>query len=115
MNENENKIDTYIVYSVLNKELNNVEYICYSMKELKHVLNEYKNGVRGLKMIRPRNAKVDIDEHITIMNKSISHTNHVLMIIGVLMLIGIISFILYSSKNSEYHEHELNIYDKSLT
>ena len=114
MNDNNNKVYSYVIYNVLNNKLNNVEYICYSIDELRNVLKEYKEGKRGLVYERARDAEVNIDAEIDVMKKTIDNSNFVLRVVSVLLLITVIIYYLYANKNRDKLRRKITVYDKSL-
>ena len=112
-NENNNLIDSYIIYNVLNNNTNNVEYICYTIDELKKVLLEYRQGKRGIKMKRPHYNIVNVDDKILPIQQT---ENNFSSIFTFIFIIGLISIICYFAYSANYiPEREQTIYDNSLT
>ena len=114
MNDNQNKIDSFIIYNVLNQRLNNVEYICYNIDELRKVLGEYRDGKRGLVNGRPRDSKVRISKQIAEMERTIDRTNMIMRIVGFIALVSIISFYVFAYRNPKHMEYKQSVNDLSL-
>ena len=114
MNYNNNYIDSFVIYNILKPELNNLEYICYDIEDLKKLLKEYKEGKRDMVMNRNQTAKVEIDPQISLMEKEVNFNSLVLKIIGFTCLIAVIVFVVYESKNKDLLKWKPTVYDKSL-
>ena len=114
MNNNQNKVDSCIIYSVLNRNLNNVEYICYGIKELRKILAEYRDGKRGIKANRPHDARVNIDKQIDIMKKEIDQTDTIMKIVGILALVAVVSFYVFAYKHPDNMKYKQSVNDLSL-
>ena len=114
MNDNRNYLNSFIVYSVLKPEKNNIDYICYDIDDLKTVLTDYKNGLRNPIMKRTNNYNVDIDESIKLMTDEINYNGLILKMIGFVMIIAVIVFITFTNSHAKELKYRQTKYDKSL-
>ena len=111
MNNNQNVVNSFIIYNVSNHKLNNIDVICYSIDELQTLLYGYRDGEKIHSQYIDTNKKLDLQPpSFPVLNPS--YSSFILKLTLFLSIIFVIVIITYVAKNQT--EYTTTTYDKSL-
>ena len=112
MNNNQNVVNSFIVYNVSNHKPNNIDVICYSIDELRTLLYKYRDGEKISSQHINTNIKNLNLQTPSFLTLDPSYSSFILKLTLFLTTIFIIVMIIYLTQNQ--HENVPSIYDKSL-
>ena len=112
MNNNQNVVNSFIVYNISNHKPNNIDVICYSIDELRTLLYKYRDGEKIPSQYINTNIKNLNLQTPSVLTLNPSYSSFILKLALFLTTIFIIVMIIYLTWNQP--EVIPSVYDKSL-
>ena len=110
-NNNQNIINSFIIYDVSNHKSNNVDAICYSIDDLRTLLSKYRDGEKKVSQYNTKMKQLNLHSP-SFLTHYPSNSSFILKLTLFLSMIFIITMIIYFMQNQT--ESTPSIYDKSL-